>query len=485
MSSSATLLRFREAGLTPYQAQLVTDVLEAPVPVRHLLVAQPGLGKTYAAMSLVKEIVRANANHRILVIGPKALTQMYAHQLMQVVPSAPVIAVTRRSFREFQELAEPGQPIWPMPLVAVIGMDTARQDDVRVGLCAVPWDLVIIEEVHLFARSRWTLLKTILSEAVFARVLLMTATPIKGMASLMKGVAKTAWHASDLRNWDNQPIVPSKSNSLQPVPYRRSVNEVSLIESVLSFTEDIPTTLAGQVINKNLLRQAASSPLALERTVRNLRNKLAHGASDMFVVEDEMSPLAQANDGPETDADTDVTIAAWRSPWRSKVKALAGLEVILDRLESVEADTKREALEVLLDRLVHDLNSAHRRICVLCSSRATANYLHVAISDHGFKAWLLTSEKANEQIKGELDGFENDGGVLVSTVAMLKGLELSFIDTFVHYDPPASATEAFLRTARSPNATNYILTDKSGVLPDESRIDEPRDSLTMGGPGNT
>lgn len=477
MSLSATMKQYREAGLKPYQAKLVTDFLESPVPARRLLVAPPGLGKTFAAMSLAKQIAKANANYRFLVIGPSALTPMYQHHLAQALPDATVTAVTRRILRELEELADPGQPIWPTQFAAVISMDTARQDDVRAHLCSVTWDLVIVEESHRFARSRGTLLKAILSEDVFARVLLITGTPdVKVIAPLLKNVARTEWRATELKDWDDRPLFSISSPKFEKVAYQRSVKEVSLLRRVISLTRELSPTPVGQLVKKTLLRQATSSPLALERTVRNLRNMLAHSASEKLLAQSAKITMQQQDEELDTDSDIDMSSISARSPWQSKPKAFAILGALLDQLESVDRDTKREALEGLLLRLQENPNSRRGYICVLCSSRTTADYLQTALSDQTAKAWLLTSHNTPEQLNRELDGFKRDGGVLISTVAMLQGLDIRYVQALIHYDPPASGAEMYVRTTRSHAATNYVLEDKSGVVPDEWNVDSPSPS---------
>src|SRR5207249_3523766 len=100
--------------------------------------------------------IKANPNHRILIIGPRVLAAIYEHQFGQAVPGKNVTVVDRRKVRELEAAVEQGKPIWPSAITAVIGMDTARQKDVLGHLCSVSWDLVIVEEVHLYGRSRWT-----------------------------------------------------------------------------------------------------------------------------------------------------------------------------------------------------------------------------------------------------------------------------------------------------------------------------------------
>lgn len=468
MSPSINARKFRELGLFPYQVKLITDVLDAPVPARWLLVASTGLGKTAVAMALAKDIAGSKASYRILVIGPGALASMYEHQLAMALPNATVRSITRRTSRELEAVADAGKSIWPAPFVAVMGMDTARQDDVLAQLCSVHWDLVILEEAHLFARSRWTLLKTILSQDVFERVLLISATPdMVGIKPILRTIAKTEWLAPDLRDWDDKPLFATSSLAFDAVTYQRSADEIDLLQKVLLLAEELSPTPAAHLVKMVLLRQAASSPVALERTARNLRNNLAHGSTDRILFDDVAGKMTLGGEGLDADADVNASSMAGRSPWQNEGRALVALGAVLDQMESVHKDTKRESLEVLLTQLETSQRPNSNHVCVFCSSKATAYYLHTAIIDRGTKSWLVTSDTSPDQIGKELDGFEAAGGVLICTAAMMQGFDFGYVQTFIHYDAPVNAAEMLVRTSRSPGAVNLILSDQSGVLPGE------------------
>jgi ERCC4-related helicase len=460
MNSNKGMRQDQDVELAPYQAKLVRDLLESKIPTRQLLVAPPGFGKTIAAMSLVSSLVRGSPKYRILIIGPGALTGMYAHHLAHTLPTAKIVTITGRAFREMEELTEPRKPVWPLPFVGVIGMDTARRVEVLESLCAVKWDLVICEEVHRFARSRWTLLKTILANDTFNRVLLITATPeLKGIASLLRKVVKTEWRGPELKDSSGQPLLPSHLPELKHVVFCRSRDELSVLDNVVSLTNELAENEVGNAVKRWLLRQASSSPLALERTVKNLRNTLAHSTSAILLDEKDRS-LESIRENDELDMDS--SSIPGRSAWTGKVKALQIMSVLLDQIETLDRDTKRESLEGLLESLRRN-PSVQSHICVICSSRATANYLKTAISDRGSKTWIFTTENSPEYLKRELDGFEAQGGVLVCTAAQLKGIELRHVDALIHYDPPASEIELYVRVTRSGRADNYLLKDKTDI----------------------
>jgi superfamily II DNA or RNA helicase len=465
MSSSADVQQDPEFIFTSYQAKLVQDVLEAAVPVRHLLVAPVGTGKTTAAMSLVKEIVKASPNYRILIIGPRVTLEMYEQRLARAIPTANVTLLTRRTIRELEAAANESLPIWSSPVIVLLSMDTARQEDVLRHLRTVGWGLVILEEIQLFARSRWTLLKTIVADKTFQRVLLISGTSnLKTIASLLKNAARTEWGISDLQR-DRLTLIAAPK--FIKVEYRRGDDEVGLLKRVLSLRRELSPTSVGQLVEKTLLRQAASSPLALERTVRHLRNTLVHSASEILLTQGIESRIEQGNEALDTDADMALSGTRAGIPWKKKTTALATLQAVIEQLEAIETDKKREALEGLLQRLQQNAASTLRHIAVLCSSRATANYLHTVILERGTKAWLLTGESTLEEFNKTLDGFKNTGGVLISTLFALQGVDLRYVEALIHYDPPSSKAEIWARVSRSPTATNYLLVDTTRILPSE------------------
>ena len=458
--------------LAKHQAALVADMLGTLPPTRRLLVAPVGLGKTHTAVALAKRIADEGGKYRILVIGPKPLMAMYEHRLRDALPDAHIAAVSRQIFRELEDAASGEQPVWPAPFVAIFGMDTARQDDVRAALCSVTWDLVILDEVHLFARSRWTLLKTIISQEAFARVLLITSTPeVKGVASLLKNVPTIQWKIPEGMNRTSRPesqLLPAK---VVLVTYQRTDEEASLLRAVLTLANELSSTPAGKLAKHTLLRQASSSPVALERTVRRWRNLLAHGSANALLDGTTREPI---EDDFALDADDDIYISSTGTlgAWLSRARALNSLNELVDKLELVARDSKREAFEGLLKQLQAELKARLWHVCVFCSSMATANYLHSSIANRGLKAWLLTTESTSEQLGIELEGFQKNGGVLITTTAMLRGMDLRDADVFIHYDPSGSADEEYVRASRGPHAANYVLVDESGLLPTLVRTEQ-------------
>jgi hypothetical protein len=205
----------------------------------------------------------------------------------------------------------------------------------------------------------------------------------------------------------------------------------------------------------------------LERTVRNLRNTLVHGFSETQLIGGGQSSPDVAGEAMETDSDTESSFPKARSLWRNRGTALVALAALVEQIEAVREDKKREAFEALLFQLRRKTKSQPRYICVFCSSRATASYLQSVLAHRNQNAWLLTGDNTTEEINRTLNGFYSQGGILVSTGAAMKGSDLRYVEVLIHYDPPVSEAEMRVRVTRSPTATNYILVDRSGVRPTE------------------
>src|SRR5438552_19209413 len=99
MNSELEITQYRAKGLTLFQARLVADILAAPIPVRHLLVAGPGTGKSHTATFLAKQVAVRIPEHRILVVGPRALSAMYEYELTKALSSSRILVSSRRSLR--------------------------------------------------------------------------------------------------------------------------------------------------------------------------------------------------------------------------------------------------------------------------------------------------------------------------------------------------------------------------------------------------
>jgi hypothetical protein len=186
---------------------------------------------------------------------------------------------------------------------------------------------------------------------------------LKGIASLLKAVARTEWNISDLKDWSGQSLISEPK--FVTVEYKRGDDEVSLFQSLISLIQQLNPTSAAQSLKAILLKQAASSPLTLERSVRQLRNNLAHSKSEIFVA----SEIRRAmEDGTEEPAADSILPSMSTGIWRNRSNALRGLNNLIEQMDSLATDKKLEALEGLVLNLRTDNLSKKLYACVFCAS---------------------------------------------------------------------------------------------------------------------
>jgi DNA polymerase III delta prime subunit len=462
MRPPTTMQGFREAGLGRHQARLVQEVLAHPVPVRLLLAGPAGLGKSFAAVQVARELARVEPACRILVIGPGSLAPSLEIRLARVLDGVTVRLVNRAVFRELQERAPGGRTLWPLSFAAAMGMDTAGQEDVLASLGTVAWDLVILEDVEAWSRSRWTLLRTLLDRDSCYRVLLLSRTAEPPMIDVLPARLQVVrWQEDERSDWEARPEPLPPPAGMGVVPFLRTAGETALLRGVLALAGILSPSDLGRMVQKVLARHAASSPLALERVLRSLRHALGHAAGGIGMAQGLGVPSAPAEGDLEKDQDATVAPVAGPSPWKDDLEALAALEENLDRLEALVEDTK---LEALLHHL-EGVYEAGRPIGVICALRETAAYLHTVLTDRGMRCWLLTGGHCREEQGATLASFRAEGGVLVVTTVALMGLDLRCVKAFIHYDPPAGSSDRLARLSRSPEATHHLLLDRSEALP--------------------
>ncbi|MEI7614638.1 MAG: DEAD/DEAH box helicase family protein [Betaproteobacteria bacterium] len=459
MTLSKNMADDRKVNLTHYQANFAAALQTHPLPSRDLLVAPPGSGKTYTAMQIAADLAKVKPGSRILIIGPKPLAELTQQSLSRVMHGTSVMALTRAKVRELEDYAQIGQPIWPSPFAGVIGMDTARNTDVLASLSSVVWDLVIIEEVNLFARSRPTLLKTILSDKSFLRVLMLSRTPdLQSFRSPFGEIHRTVWSETDFNNWEGGSILQGLIPKEQIIPYQQSPDELSIFHTVDSVMGEFSSTPSALLAKKNVTLAAASSPLALERTIRTLRNNLAHPRGSNF---DITSVETKEVENLESEAEI---LDAWEgepNSWVNPGRALRSLNLLIEELENLGSDSKLEALQALLNQVNETPEPKINSTCIFCRFPVTANYVHSVLANSGRKSWLLTAGMSTAEQNSSINGIETEGGVLVATKGSLVGLELDFIPSFIHYDTPQNAREMYIRTSRNPHAVNYLFKDES------------------------
>lgn len=401
--------------LSESQELFVESVMAAEPPVCHALEASPGTGKGTAAVEIVRRLSHANPQLRALLLCPAPLVQQFAARIGILVESVKVEIVDRPRYREL-EAATPldGSPFQPAT-VFILSIDLAKHADVARGLLLTHWQLLIVDEAHQLTGQRDRVVHDLLEGRV-DRAVLMSATLPPHLPQ-----------QTVVSRWSGAPVSAAAEGSgltFRPVAVKCTAAEEAVFAAVTALANDLTRSgfdLVGNVVRSN----ADSSLYALEQTLRDMRNRAAHGEP----------PDASENLPPPS-------------------LIVTGAERVLAAMDDVELDSKTEALCALLTDQTGP--SGHLPAIVVTRYRRTAEYLAEALAGRGFVSRSLTGGMASDEIARAVHQL-SEPGVTVLTPASLRGFELPAIATWVVYEPgdDRSLYVALART-RSTDAGSTI-----------------------------
>jgi ERCC4-related helicase len=485
MNDQGILGSLQNSGLRAWQATFVAGFLKADSPPFQLLAAPAGTGKMYSSVAIVADLV-AQGVKRILVLAPTYLCDAWQQRVGAAQSQLLVFLVTRRAFREMEAAVPIGESPWAGDGVFVVSQDLAKQSDFAIGLSAVTWDLVIVDEAHrLAARQRAALLERLMRAGIIRRLLLLTATPLPALEHWLRPLpdqptpfptplAVTSWFGQ-LRNWDGS-AVERPPVDCEVVSYTRGPDEVQFLSQ---FITSIPmregASGASRFLIQLLLQRAASCSFAIEQSLQRLRLTLRSAV-------EEVSLQIGGADVVDLDRNTDETdpiIPESTMIWADRSAGLAVVDQCLDALDAVTTDEKLNTLRRLVLSIVEMQADPSARICVFSMYADTVAYLHSALEDLAFTLFKITGAASFPDRQATVERFRLTGGILIGTDGGLsEGLEFPEVTHVIHYDLPsnprvlAERRGRFDRFGRNTPCTMYLLRDESAVIPLESELIE-------------
>jgi superfamily II DNA or RNA helicase len=346
--STAPLLALQRSRAIPVSYQLVPLVMALEQPrVRMLIADDVGLGKTIEAGLVISELMARGLARRLLVICPASLREQW-RQALDYFFHIDAVIFSRTHRRSLERDLPAGSNLLEFRSNFIVSIDYAKSTDIKSQILEVPWDIVVVDEVHQMAKphqtgpdqrvtmDRWELGQALASSRQVRHLLLLSATPHNGytdtFASLLRlldvgAVAGPAHNPQiqreiarrhivqrrrqDVEKWMHEPASPNQPGSQLPVngsaahfPVRDqdeitvspSTQEQEVIGEVQRYGELILEnaraaqaryqTLAGWVV-LNLHKRALSSPKALRCSLENRREALEErlaGLTDQEVV---------------------------------------------------------------------------------------------------------------------------------------------------------------------------------------------------------
>lgn len=480
MTRETILEAFRERGCHAYQAEFAADFLREGSASHHLLVTPAGLGKVLVGSQIIKFMVEHGQARRVLVIAPSAFCMLWRSRLADCPSSVPVQLVHSRAFGELQASVAPDGSPWPKSIVAIVPCDTATRAVVRETLASVCWDMVIVAEVHSASRCRsLEVYQEMLAGGAIGRSMLIGAAPLEprideGPSSCPE-FEVTNW-LTDVADWDGASIeLPAVQ--WRVLEYRRTEHEVGFLKLLQEQLQQLSSTPSPFLFQSGLLvRRAASSPYAAERTLEIIGRKLSRAPLR------ELAAVSEKEHGDPTEVE-DVPHLSF-SP-EARKSYLRFVQDAYGALLGIESDAKLACLLGLLRELA---DGRPGRICVLSAFADTVSYLHRALSDIGSSSVAITGGLRYAERQQAMKDFGEGGGILLATPGALgEESDLNGVKHVVHYDMPATRSQMaqlegrFGRINRTHACRMYALEDLSGAvcggLPIEQLLEEAQPVL--------
>jgi superfamily II DNA or RNA helicase len=379
-----------------------------------LLADSVGLGKTIEAGLILSELRARGWAERALILCPAGLRTMWAGELQQRFGIASAV-FDQAAIAETIASLPPGVNPWTGHAVVIASIDLAKRDEVRAALCEVPFDVLIADEAHHLTSGtdRGELVSRIAARTPWC--IFVSATPHSGDEAAFEYLASLGGHGDPLTIFRRGPHRAARPGGRRErvVRVRPSDREALVLAAVDAYTRAIwrdhgARDHAVRLVAITIARRAASSPLALRRTLLRRLSLLSlpaqpdqpplpwdeHDASD-----DEMPAAMLGRAGLADDVGERDTIGR--------------LLTLIERTESAKVDW-----------LIRFLARAGEPAIVFTEYRDTLDAVLGALP-RSLRAVSISGALAPALRQGAIDAFNSgDAGVLVATDTAGEGVNL-------------------------------------------------------------
>jgi len=434
--------------LNPHQIEAALFALRNPLQEGVLLADEVGLGKTIEAALVLCQYWAERRRH-LLVIGPASLRKQWAQELHDkfAVPTTVVDAVALRKQSAGDTLAT----LQAMVGKAIVIMSYQFAAKLEAELCAIPWDVVVIDEAHKLRNAHRASNRTgqALKRALDGRKkLLITATPLQNSLMELYGLStlldehlfgdeaafrkqfiasnagmdelreRLAGFAKRTLRRDVLEYIKYTERKALTQPFDPTDDEQSLYERISAFLqrEDsyaLPKQqrhLTALILRKLLASSshavAATLAIIRERLERLLAGESENGdamLAEQIIADDDLTSdyLEEDASGDEESSTADASESPTDSDAHAKRTAIAAeiaeLTSFIDAAEALQTDTKAQALLKALALGFGKMAElgAPRKAIIFTESRRTQEYLHRFLSANGYAGKLVLFSGTN------------------------------------------------------------------------------------------
>ena len=266
--------------LLPYQLEPALAVLRGAT--RLLIADAVGLGKTIQAGLILSELRARGWVDRALVVCPAGLRATWADELRQRYGIASTV-IDQAAICQSAAWLPPGVNPWTTHRTAIASIDYIKRPEVLAAISEVPIDLIIADEAHHLTpgTDRGAALCRLASQAPWC--VLLSATPHSGDENAFDYLTRIGAHHDELTTFrrSRRHVGTPGGRRERLIRMRPAQPEIEVLDGVELYAKAIwngrgASDPAARLVAITIARRAASSALALERTLRR-RLKLLDG----------------------------------------------------------------------------------------------------------------------------------------------------------------------------------------------------------------
>jgi superfamily II DNA or RNA helicase len=266
-------------ALLPWQLA-AASMFDEGRATRVLLADAVGLGKTIQAGLAACALRSRNDAARVLVLTPASLRDPWAQEWSTRLGLAAWVADPASVRRARAELPAGASP-WAAHPIVICSIDYVKQPEVLAAAAATAWDLLVLDEAHNAGPGSDRRVAAHALASAASHVVLVTATPHAGedggFAALTAIGARAGDEAPVLIRRGRTDVGLTDPGRLRVVRVRASPAERRMHDALRRYARRVceERQVGAALAMVCLMKRAASSPLALERSLAHRRARLA------------------------------------------------------------------------------------------------------------------------------------------------------------------------------------------------------------------
>ncbi len=377
-----------------------------------LLADEVGLGKTIEVGMILKEMHFRETDDSVLVLTPAQLAKQWQAELHEKF-GLDFVCNYDDEFDGFEAHDH-----------IIASIDTAKSDRYRDVVLNRDWDVLVLDEAH-YVKNEDTDRYDLIDSLSYNYAFFLTATPIQNELTDLYNVVsllrpglfgtrdvfhqyfvnsnqETLVNRDELqdrldkvmiRNRREDTDIDFTDRTIDTRTFEPTRKERELYQAVSDYVRGAYSQDQGQKLVLMLLqKEVVSSPVALKQTIE----KRLYDQSEL------------------THADE--------------------LESILDQIEDIDTVTKQERLLDIVDEARDNVEMG--RVIVFTQFRATQQQILDRLASEGYTVHAFHGGHSSSEKEQNVEDFETEGGILVSTDAMSEGRNLQFCNMLVNLDLP-------------------------------------------------